>query len=502
MRFYEFKIDLVEASSMSVKIVDNKTIPGGNAGSTFIDFLLNNPQEIRKTVNKKPTGEEFTEITESNLKELILQWQQDNPQQDLASNPQEFIKILEQGLGPNFTTLLNAIEKTEAFGSTKKEKYKVKPSHVFTDVGAEDIAELEATVSQQAIPGTNLEGVILNSPALDPTRNVLGEPIKAIVTNLQNGSTVAPAGKWWKMDNGQAKKAVRDYAGEYLGIVALVNDLAVIPSLEQLQKFLGVNSLRELSYYFPKKANTPLADSFGWMKSNTQLINISSKGGTSGAAPSISNLTISDSLKSTKNYQEEVEFINLVKEASEFTGAFKMYNLLHRVSKDSMDTVGGKTSFSDSEIRALVDINKERDTMNASDQLKAIKGIEQGAVGKYYDELVKRFPPKSKGGKPTVIVKPIGFLRFYTQRVSIDAVNKKQALPQFQKVVREVMGDNFMQVYTDFPRPGGDETKDGKIVVKVMYPASILEEIKVEVKSGSSTTHEGGRLGFKMIPSK
>ena len=53
MRFYEFKIDLVEASSMSVKIVDNKTIPGGNAGSTFIDFLLNNPQEIRKTVNKK-----------------------------------------------------------------------------------------------------------------------------------------------------------------------------------------------------------------------------------------------------------------------------------------------------------------------------------------------------------------------------------------------------------------------------------------------------------------
>ena len=39
-----------------------------------------------------------------------------------------------------------------------------------------------------------------------------------------------PAGDWWTADNGQMAKALRDYAGEYLGVVALVNGLANVPS--------------------------------------------------------------------------------------------------------------------------------------------------------------------------------------------------------------------------------------------------------------------------------
>ena len=73
------------------------------------------------------------------------------------------------------------------------------------------------------------------------------------------------------------------------------------------------------------------------------------------------------------------------------------------------------------------------------------------------------------------------------------------ALPEFQKIVREVLGDNFIQIYTDLK---GNKESGGNVSVRIMYPANITEEVKVEVDSGSSQKEMGGRLGFRISPKK
>ena len=101
----------------------------------------------------------------------------------------------------------------------------------------------------------------------------------------------------------------------------------------------------------------------------------------------------------------------------------------------------------------------------------------------------------AKGDQP--IKSPIGFMRYYTQKIVLDAVNKHNALPEFQKIVREILGDNFMQIYTDI---SGTPEKGGEVKVRILYPADITEEVKVGVASKSSQTKMGGKLAFSITP--
>lgn len=494
MRFYQIKTLMEAGRAMSVKILDNAKLPASSpygavgTGDVFLKLLFTKPKEIQDA-----NGNEFKEITSQAgaLKLDIDAWEKENNQK-ITSNKVEFEQML--GRHSITTTLLNKVKKTDAFGSSKKELYKVKPSDIFAGEFDEgDIGDLEKVIAQHAIPGKNLEKTILGSPTLQDPRNPLGQIVTEIVKNMQSGSLKAPKGDWWEAESGKMVKAVRDYAGEYLGVVATVNGLANIPSEGELKKFLGVQDLRDLSFYFPMKSNVPLADSFGYVESATQRMNISSKGGTAGAAPSITALQISSKVRAKKEYAEEVAFIELVQQSSEFGGVFRMYSLLHEIGKEGIEKVPNKpmsiTSFSESDISFLKDINSKRTKMSAEQQEKLINS--KPNLKTFYQELQKFTKRK--------VSQPIGFLRYYTQKIVIDAINKYNALPEFQKIVREVLGDNFIQIYTDLK---GNKESGGNVSVRIMYPANITEEVKVEVDSGSSQKEMGGRLGFRISPKK
>ena len=74
----------------------------------------------------------------------------------------------------------------------------------------------------------------------------------------------------------------------------------------------------------------------------------------------------------------------------------------------------------------------------------------------------------------------------------IEAVNKNGALPNFQQCVREVLGDNFMQIITKVTAKG--------IKVNVLYPARINGNVILSTGSGQGTF--AGKLGFKIVPGK
>lgn len=496
MRFFEFKV-LSEGTQMSVKILDNKKLgkntPYGavGTGDLFLQLLAN--EKLHKEIQDE-TGNVFTKIvSQANAITKDAEEYKTQNKVPITSNTVDFEQMLvRHGIT---TTDLNKINKTEVFGSTRKEKYAVKPSDVFPGEHDEgDITQIEKVIAQHSISGKNLEKVILGSPSLSDPKNPLGVVITEIVKNMTAGKMSAPAGDWWTADNGQMAKALRDYAGEYLGVVALVNGLANVPSETQLKKFLGINDYRDLNFYFPRKSNVPLADSFGYAESPTQKMNISSKGGTKGAAPSVTALKISDSLRSNPEYSEEIAFIELVQKSSEFGGAFRMYGLLHDVSGDAMQLVANKPNtqkFSEQDIQHLKAINAKGRKLSAEQQEEKINEIEH--LREYYGEL--KTYAGTKGDQP--IKSPIGFMRYYTQKIVLDAVNKHNALPEFQKIVREILGDNFMQIYTDI---SGNPEKGGEVKVRILYPADITEEVKVGVASKSSQTKMGGKLAFSISP--
>jgi len=57
----------------------------------------------------------------------------------------------------------------------------------------------------------------------------------------------------------------QDYAGEYLGVIALINGVANFPNLSAFLNYMNAKSLADLSYYFPSKTKTergPAMNSF------------------------------------------------------------------------------------------------------------------------------------------------------------------------------------------------------------------------------------------------
>jgi hypothetical protein len=71
----------------------------------------------------------------------------------------------------------------------------------------------------------------------------------------------------------------------------------------------------------------------------------------------------------------------------------------------------------------------------------------------------------------------------------INAVNKKNALPNLKAVVLETLGYNFMQVYTTL---SGDKLK-----TKVFWPAKIDGKVQLKTK-GYAGNPNYGKLGFQV----
>jgi len=339
---------------------------------------------------------------------------------------------------------------------------------------------IKRLISDKGIPGSDLTSKIINNPTLQQA-DPHGKWIIEIANNIEAKQYPVPVPDGVYEDP-KYLKFIQDYAGEYLGIAGLVNGLGEFPKLGGFLNFLGANSLEELQYYFPMSENSPLADSFGFIKSPSgeHQMYLSSKGGTRGAAPSMSNLKIPEDMQPQSPAQETaMNFLKIIqdKNESQITGTLKALNLLGETARKKLP---------DAKLAALLPLTGD-EIQFVQDNYATDKKDRNITV----QDFPKRLQPyvQSRFDSGSVKVLLGDFIMACTVCIR-DAINKNDALPDFANLAKELLGYNFVQIFTQIrKRPPGMQ-------FRVLWPAKIDGD--VEVYSNSSQIELKGKLGFRI----
>jgi hypothetical protein len=363
--------------------------------------------------------------------------------------------------------------------AAEKEKVQIKPAQFFGtgDVDKDTLKNLAATgetpdlshfIEAGAFPAGQLYSKIKNNTNLSSLSPQLAGAIVTAADQINSGQKP-------KIPHGittPEQKAFRDYATEYLGVLALITggNAIVFPDSKEFYNHLdkmGAASLNDLMLYFPKDSGNPLADSIALTTQGGKSMNISNKAGDSGAgaAPSMDSLVIPDTLqgfkdKSGKNsLKSAINFIQVAQETSGFLQPFALANLL--INKLPVAQSIGK--------------------FNLDALQTAFKSNKIDYETKKYLNLLNMYDPDQ-----TLTGPPLGKLRYAVAKEVISAVNNKTALLNFKAVVLEILGYNFVQLNT--------KATAGHYVTSVHWPAKLRGEVIMVNKYGAKNT--GGKLSF------
>lgn len=327
-------------------------------------------------------------------------------------------------------------------------------------------------ITDQPIMAGQLGQVIVSNPVLNSTPH--GKVVIACAQAIMAGQTPVIPPEILK--SGPVTAAIVDYAGEYLGVLALINGRTNFPNQAEFLKWLG-GSLSNLTLNFPSEQNNPIADSFAEITNPTtnHQINISSKGTGGGAAPAMSGLHIPDHLKKKKAYRTAIDLIELTQnenlpEPTTISQVFQAMNLLNERVPQAIPEV-----FKPFLPWPQTIINE----VNASRLAKRGQRVDLPKYKKITD-MVKS--EGSDGGK----------LTYVTKKAVIDIVNSG-AVPEFQAAVLEILDYNFIQQYTSLVK------KSGALVFNTQWPAKLDGKVTMESKS-SATVPTGGGFSFKLSP--
>lgn len=332
-------------------------------------------------------------------------------------------------------------------------------------------------ITDRDIPATELGDNIISNDVLRSTdygRIV----IQMAQTIMEGGNPVIP-----KTVPTKIKDSIVDYAGEYLGVLALVQGTSRFPRKRGFEEWLG-SDVQSLVINFPSKSNTNIADSFASISNaNTNhKINISSKGKGGGAPPSIGGLKIPDEIRNNPDYRATVEFIDLCDTSKEgkynlpeprtISQVFQAMNLLNQyvpnaVPKEFKPFLPWKADI----------VQKVTDSMSAFKNRKNLPMPEYESL--WNDIQFKK--PSSDGGKLTHAVK----------LAVMQAVNEGSALPEFQDVILAILDMNFVQQYADF------DAKSRVMSFATQWPAKLEGKVTLESKSGATDPTKGG-FSFKL----
>ncbi len=287
--------------------------------------------------------------------------------------------------------------------------------------------------------------------------------------------------------------AIQDDAGEYLGVLALLHQTALnFPTMQEFQEHLGIAELGGLTITFPSKMNEPLGDSFavkGAIKNpeTGNRILISSKGKT-GAAPSITGLKIPTDIATNAEYAKEVEFISLIQNTTKETGSsadyqpLKALNWLKTNSPDSVPTWISKhlplTDEQMDEIMKWKD-NKKYQISNAVEYAKDVPG--------WLSNILGEIPPNAKVAPHA---SPGGWLLYKMTRAVMEAVNEKDALPNFEPIAREILQRNFIQINAT--------AKKGQMTFSVMWPNREMGTGTITLETKNTASITGSSMGFRV----
>ena len=355
-------------------------------------------------------------------------------------------------------------------GPAGKEALPAKPSQVFQTKDVEKLDSNAATAVKQMLEaGAFYAGQLYEKIAGSPVLQGAGDFGKVVIDlagQINNGQMPSLAG----VDPTYAK-AIRDYAGEYLGVLAVMKGLADFPNQDKFYEFLGAADLNDLIIYFPKATNNPLADSIAVQNKKTKhIINISSKGGKKGAPPSLDNLKVPDEFRNEPEFEQVVRFFDIAHDASAKGQPFELMNYLHSLGVKLPSYYNNILPFTDQDISLLIQLMNKRNA-NVSVPRKFVK-------------IYNRFDGDDPG------LPPGGIIHYVVNKDMMAAVNS-EAIPNFRELVLEILGYNFVQLFSDF------KGKNKNLEVRVLWPAKI--DGKVEVYSKSYAAEPGkGKLSFSI----
>jgi hypothetical protein len=336
------------------------------------------------------------------------------------------------------------------------------------------------------IPANQLGKIIVNNDILRSTE--YGRAIIDMAKAIMNGQ---PAIVPQELRKTKIGSSINDYAGEYLGVLAMIYGQSDFPRRDGFVEWLGAD-VSDLTLFFPIEANSPLADSFASISNDktNHKVNISSKGVGGGAPPSLSGLKISDEIRENPDYAAAVALIDLADAGDSkkdippkyplpsprtISIVFQAMNLINEyvpnaIPKEFIEFLPWKA-----------DIVKQ-----CKDSIEGFKRGNHIEMPKYESITSKVKSDKaSDGGKLVYVVK----------EAVLKAVNEKSAIPGFREVVLTILDMNFVQQYATYNK------KTGLMTFATQWPAKHEGYVTLQSKSGATDPTKGG-FSFKVSPDK
>ena len=380
---------------------------------------------------------------------------------------------------------LDQLEKTAEFGGqsatsseVNKETLPVKPSQIGI-TGTEQkfdpdaVNALETALATGAFSAGELAGKIQNNKIL---KNA-GSVGKAVINmSLQISNDEVPNMPTKNELPVVALKAIRDYAGEYLGIQQLVEGTANFPNNGAFFQFMGTDQagMKNLILYFPKSSNTPLADSLALQNSKTgHVIKLSSKGADKGAPPSMDNLKVPDYLRKdkSKNVKNVIGFLDIARNASARLQPFDLMQYMIEIAPNAVPN----------EIKKIFPISE--------DEYERLLLTMTERTARCPQKFVKLANIKSLLTGEPLSGAAFGRVHYQLNGALMNMINKNNVLPEFRHVVLMTLGYNFVQVFS--------RERQGKLFADVLWPGTVNGTVQIYSKA-SSKDPNGGKLSFSV----
>ena len=383
---------------------------------------------------------------------------------------------------------LTELEKTSDFGgqsevdvtaNPSKESVPLKPSKIGITgtekkFNPDDKNALSTALATGAFPAGQLSEKIINNQVLKTQAGPAGLEVIRMATEIEQDEVpTMPTRKDLPVTS---LKAIRDYSGEYLGIQQLVKGTANFPNNDAFFEFLDTDQagLNDLILYFPLSSNTPLADSLALQNSSTgHVIKLSSKGSAKGAPPSLDNLKIPDEFLADKDIGKR-RVSNFLRVAQSASGASQPFDVLAHL-------VALKSEEFDESIRELFPIS--------ADEFNALYATHTNPKLPCPRKFLKVANIKSNKTGQKLSGSHYGRVHYQFNKLILDAVNKKNIFPKLNKTVLEILGYNFIQVFS--------RERQGKLFADVLWPGTVNGHVEIYSKA-SSADPTGQKLSFSV----
>jgi hypothetical protein len=330
--------------------------------------------------------------------------------------------------------------------------------------------EIKAALDKhQEIKAGQLYNVIMSNKTLDQAGE-LGKAIKQAATEMNNNQV--PIIKQYE-ESIQKKIAID--AGEYLGVLAMVKDVAEFPKKAAFLNFLRANDFENLSVIFPGEQNSPLGDSYGVQNAETgHNIVISSKGGkgstASGAAPSLGGLKTSiDKRKSKIRKGNGLDFINHI----------------IQVSPTSAQGFAGINWIANNYPESVPEKYKNLVPFYSEDIKQVLKNIRTKGAEPIPEKFLPIISaPSIQSSKGT----DGGKLVYVVTKDLVNAINTG-IIKNFRTTVLELLDENFVQIFS--------RIVGGKLTTKILWPGKVDGNVSLHTKI-SPGDPGGAGLSFKV----